>query len=110
MHAHHIIDALFRLFIVFGFSYIIWTIAAKESSAIKILGQGISVAIVLLVLASALFMPRPHWKDMDKNMDAQMTKDAPSTVASQKTDGKWTTHGKHMRKHTAPSTDKTEAQ
>ena len=56
-----ILTALLKFFVVAGFAYVIWLLALKESAALKIIGQIIAVAILILVVIATVVpgrMPR----------------------------------------------------
>jgi phosphoglycerol transferase MdoB-like AlkP superfamily enzyme len=46
---------LLSLFVVLGFGYIIWTMAAKESGNAKLAGQIIAVVIIVLAVILAFY-------------------------------------------------------
>ncbi|HVN67643.1 MAG TPA: hypothetical protein VMT55_04655 [Candidatus Sulfotelmatobacter sp.] len=46
---------LLTLFMVLGFAYIIWTIAAKENGGSKLAGQIISVVIIVLAVVLCIY-------------------------------------------------------
>ncbi len=55
MGAFLIISALLKLALGLGFAYIIWVLAAKESGTSRTTGMVISIAVIILVLISAIY-------------------------------------------------------
>jgi hypothetical protein len=55
-----ILAVLLKFFVVAGFAYIIWTLALKESAPLKIIGQTLAVAILILVLIATVLPGRTH--------------------------------------------------
>jgi len=47
--------SLLAIALLFGFAYIIWVLASKETGGIKLAGQIISVAIAVLVVILVLY-------------------------------------------------------
>jgi 4-amino-4-deoxy-L-arabinose transferase-like glycosyltransferase len=63
---------LLTLFMVLGFGYIIWVLAAKESGNVKLAGQIISAVIIVLAVILCLYgavrSPRIGNQMMDQEM------------------------------------------
>ena len=55
MGAFFIISGLLKLVLGLGFAYIIWVLSAKEEGTSKTVGMAISIAIIILVLISAVY-------------------------------------------------------
>lgn len=50
-----VLSSLLTLFVVLGFGYIVWIMAAKESGNSKLAGQIISVVIIVLAVVLCLY-------------------------------------------------------
>lgn len=60
MSGSMIVMALLKLFLGFGFAYIIWTLAVKENASLKLIGQIVSVAIIVLVVLGVVAAGHRH--------------------------------------------------
>ncbi len=71
MHGGFIVMALMKLFVMFGFAFIIWVLAAKEDASVKLIGQVIAVAILVLALLSTVTTGYMHRQWTGSGMDMQ---------------------------------------
>ena len=55
-----ILTVLLKFFVAAGFAYIIWILALKESAILKVIGQIIAIAILILVIVFSVLPMRTH--------------------------------------------------
>ena len=67
-----ILSSLLMCFIVLGFGYIIWLKAAKQTGSTKLVGQIISIVIIVLAVVLCLYGGMKAGKMKQQMMDKDM--------------------------------------